>query len=220
MAAVLQRLARERATDPEAWRYLAMAEGAAQEPAEAVRALHRAIRLQPRRADLWEMLGQALVMQTGQVGPEAKAAFDRAVQLDPHAFIARFFLGRARIDAGDKAGGLAAWHALLADTPASDPRRAQLQAAIAMAEGQAPPAPAVSGDQMTAIRGMVQGLADRLKANPDDPQGWVRLVRAYAVLGDARARDAALAQARGRYAGHADILGQLEEAAKAPPMSR
>ncbi len=65
------------------------------------------------------------------------------------------------------------------------------------------------------IHQMVDGLAARLKANPDDPQGWVRLVRAYSVLGDTARRDAALAQARSRYAGRPDILSQLS-AAMAP----
>jgi cytochrome c-type biogenesis protein CcmH len=32
------------------------------------------------------------------------------------------------------------------------------------------------------IRGMVDGLAAKLKANPDDLDGWMRLARAYTVL--------------------------------------
>ena len=59
---------------------------------------------------------------------------------------------------------------------------------------------------------------ETVQANPDDPEGWVRLVRAYAVLGDAGKRDAALASARTRYAGKTQVLQQLEAAAKAEPM--
>lgn len=41
------------------------------------------------------------------------------------------------------------------------------------------------------IRGMVERLATRLKDNPDDRQGWLRLARAYDVLGEtAKAADA------------------------------
>jgi cytochrome c-type biogenesis protein CcmH len=65
---------------------------------------------------------------------------------------------------------------------------------------------------------MVSGLAQRLQTNPDDPEGWIRLVRSYAVLGDATKRDAALEQARQRYSGKADILGRLEAAARTEPM--
>jgi cytochrome c-type biogenesis protein CcmH len=66
---------------------------------------------------------------------------------------------------------------------------------------------------------MVDGLAARLKANPDDPAGWVRLVRAYAVLGETDRRDAALAAARQRYAGKPDILAQLNAAQSAANVS-
>ncbi len=42
------------------------------------------------------------------------------------------------------------------------------------------------------IRGMVQRLADRLHTDGNDVDGWLRLVRAYVVLGDRdKAKDAA-----------------------------
>jgi cytochrome c-type biogenesis protein CcmH len=45
----------------------------------------------------------------------------------------------------------------------------------------------------------------------------VRLVRAYAVLGESGKRDAALATARTRYAGRPDLLAALAAAARAGP---
>lgn len=53
-------------------------------------------------------------------------------------------------------------------------------------------------ERETMIRGMVERLAQRLKENPNDREGWLRLARAYEVLGeaekakDARAKAAAL----------------------------
>jgi cytochrome c-type biogenesis protein CcmH len=221
MAAVLGKLTKERPNDPDGFRYLALAEGASQNPAGAVRALRRAVKIAPERADLWEMLGEALVMQSGgEVTADARAAFAEDLKRDPKAVAARFHLARARIEAGDKAAGLAEWRALAADMPTDDPRVPALKAAIAEAEGApAPPAqPAMSGDQMTAVRGMVAGLAERLKTSPDDPEGWVRLVRAYAVLGETAKREAALKDASTRYAKRPDILDQLAKAASAEPM--
>ncbi|MGH6966345.1 MAG: c-type cytochrome biogenesis protein CcmI [Phenylobacterium sp.] len=221
MAAVLGKLTKERPNDPEGFRYLALAEGAAQNPAGAVRALHRAIKIAPERADLWEMLGEALIMQAGgEVTSDARAAFAEDLKRDPKAIAARFHLARAKIEGGDKATGLAEWRALAADIPAGDPRLAALNEAITEAEA-APAAPAaapVSGEQMAAIRGMVAGLAERLKAQPDDPEGWVRLVRAYAVLGETAKREAALKDASTRFAKRPDILDQLAKAASAEPM--
>ena len=69
------------------------------------------------------------------------------------------------------------------------------------------------------IRGMVDGLAARLAQSPEDPAGWVRLVRAYAVLGETAKRDAAYASARARYASQPKVLGELDAAARAEPMS-
>lgn len=39
-------------------------------------------------------------------------------------------------------------------------------------------------DQQAMIEGMVSGLAARLEAEPDDPDGWMMLGRSYGVLGD------------------------------------
>lgn len=220
LAAVLERITRERPDDPQAWRFLAIADGAAQDPADAIRALRHAVRLAPDQADVWELLGEALVAQAGgDVTPQAQSAFREALKRDPKSIPARFHLARAQIAAGDKAGGIAAWRALLADLPADDPRRPDLVAAIGQAEGR--PAPAkldVSQGQLAMIQGMVQGLARKLQANPDDPAGWVRLVRAYAVLGDKAKLEGALTAAKARYAGHPDTLAQLDAAARAEPM--
>ena len=70
------------------------------------------------------------------------------------------------------------------------------------------------------IAGMVEGLATRLKTSPDDPDGWVRLVRAYAVLGDTAKRDAALAAASQRYADQPKVLAALRQAAQTPPQRK
>ncbi len=43
---------------------------------------------------------------------------------------------------------------------------------------------------------MVDRLASRLKASPDDPPGWARLIRAYGVLGQTAKREAAMGEAR------------------------
>jgi cytochrome c-type biogenesis protein CcmH len=217
LAAVLQSLAKERPDDPELQRYIGLAEGAAQNPGAAVRALSRAVELAPERADLWTTLGEALVFRDGEVSAEAEEAFRESLKRDPGGISARFHLARARIARGDKAGGLAEWRALLADMPPDDDRRSVLTQAIAEAESQ-PEIPSVEGSQMAAIRGMVAGLAQRLEQSPDDPEGWVRLVRAYAVLGETEKRDTALKSARARYASRPDILDQLAQAAAAEPM--
>lgn len=217
LAAVLQSIAKERPDDAELMRYVGLAEGAAQNPPAAVKALQRAVELAPERADLWTTLGEAIVYRDGEVTPQAEGAFTEALKRDPESVSARFHLARARIARGDREAGLAQWRALMADMPADDPRRGVLVQAIAEAEAQ-PATPSVAGAEMAAIQGMVARLDGRLKQNPDDPEGWVRLVRAYAVLGETAKRDTALKSARARYASRPDILDQLTQAAAADPM--
>jgi len=120
MAAVLRAVAAERPGDPEPLHNLAIAEFQSGQPLEATQALQRAIALAPRRADLWELLGASEVAQSnGDVGPDALAAFGRALSLNPKAPMPRYFLARAKIEAGDVTGGLADLRAAQALLPAA-----------------------------------------------------------------------------------------------------
>ena len=216
-AAVLRQVTGERPTEAEGYRLLGMVEGAAQNPLGAVRALRKAAELAPQRPEIWQMLGEAeIVVAGGKVDANAQAAFRRLLALQPGDPSARFFLAQAKADAGDKVAAVADLKALLADMPAADQRRAAVEASIARLEGQ--PAPVRDPQQLAMIQGMVAGLAAKLKENPDNPDGWVRLVRAYAVLGDTQTRDDAYASARARYAGSPQVVQQLDEAARAEQM--
>ena len=221
-AAVLETIAKERPADPEPLRNMAAAQMAAGDASAAQTSLRRAITLAPGRADLWSALGEAFMAESqGEMSPDARAAFAQALVRDPTEPAARYHIARARIAAGDVSGGLAQWRAVLAGLAADDPRRGGLQGEIAAVEKTgALAAPQAEGpseaDLSGAIGGMVAGLAARLEASPDDPQGWARLIRAYAVLGDAAKRDAALAKARRIFAGRPDMLRTLDAASQGP----
>ncbi|MBX9710018.1 MAG: tetratricopeptide repeat protein, partial [Xanthobacteraceae bacterium] len=57
-------------------------------------------------------------------------------------------------------------------------------------------------------------LAKRLKDNGDDVEGWLRLVRAYMVLGDTDKAKTALADARQAVAKNPERLKQLNDGLK------
>jgi cytochrome c-type biogenesis protein CcmH len=224
LTAALRALAAEHPNDPEPQRRLAGLELSQGDPNAAIHALRKAVAIAPDRADLLALLGEVMVLKAGgAVEPDAEAIFLQALRSDPGSATARYYLARARIAAGDAAAGLVQWRALMGALPADDPRRPVLAEDIAAVEktGRLPVAtPAAAPDQSAqlsgAIRGMVDGLAARLTAHPDDPAGWVRLVRAYGVLGEKDKQAAALAEARRRYAGRPDILTALA-AARQPP---
>lgn len=216
LAAVLRQALSAR-PEAEGYRFLALAEAQAGNPSGAARALRRALALAPERADLWEMLGLSLLSRSqGEVTSDVRDALTEAVRLNPGALAARFHLARGRAASGDTEGAVRDLKALAATLPAGDPRRADIDTAIR--EARAPSSPAMDGPASDMIGRMVASLAERLRAHPDDPEGWVRLVRSYAVLGDAARRDSALAQARTRYAGQPAVLGQLEKAAATESM--
>jgi cytochrome c-type biogenesis protein CcmH len=69
-------------------------------------------------------------------------------------------------------------------------------------------------DRNAMIRGMVDRLATRLKQNGDDVEGWLRLVRAYMVMGERDKAKSALSEARQAVADNAERLKQLNEGLK------
>jgi cytochrome c-type biogenesis protein CcmH len=221
LAAVLRQVAAQRPTDPVALVYLAHAEVEAGDPLAAEQDLKKAIVLDPTRGQLWELLGETLTMRAGDdPSPEANAAFERALALDPNQPVARFYIGRAKIAAGDLAGGLADWNAAVTMFPAADASRAALQRDIAIVTktGGLPVSAQAqdTSDQQAMIRAMVARLAAKLKAQPDDPEGWGRLIRSYAVLGDAADRTAAQNAAYAEFKGRPDALARVEQAESAP----
>lgn len=133
---------------------------------------------------------------------------------DPRAF---GFLGRARLAAGDTLGAVDAFERAVALSPDDPDLRAMLAMATAQIGAATPGGENAMPDE-AAIRGMVEGLAARLEAAPDDPEGWARLVRAYGVLGDAEAQGRALASARALFKDRPDALAAIEaQAGQAAP---
>ena len=224
MAAVLEAVAAKRPRDPEPLFYLARAELISGDLASAERHLEKAAALAPGRADLWTTLGETFVAESkGEISQDAKTAFARALAIDPKAPSPRYHLARARIAGGDVAGGLADWRALAADLPAADQRRAGLLAEIEAVDRDhglpaAPAQPQAGGaDQQAFIRSMVAGLAARLKASPDDPPGWARLIRSYGVLGDQVRRQEAVEAMRRQYAAKPEVAKSIEAQASEAP---
>ena len=223
------------AKDPnslEGWVLLARNDGTAQDWAGARAAWTKALTLSHNDPDVLQDFGEMLVMQDqGVVGTQAKALFQQAASAEKTAFRARFYLGVAKIQAGDRKGGLADWHAIEKDSPPDSPWRGQITESIKQLDQPAPAAPesappgvdpAMAGmlmnmpqdQRMQAIQGMVAGLAARLHQNPNDLPGWKRLAHSYQVLGQPLQSADAFAQAAkldpkdpSLLVGEADALG-------------
>ena len=184
-----------------------------------------------RESDLGEALTAA---GNGVVTDDAKAAFDKAAKLDPTDPKAQFYRGMAAEQDGNKEKAVAIWNDMLKAAPAGAPWIDNVKAAIVriggtppqVAASAPPPAAATPGpnaaqvaaasqmseqDRGAMIRGMVARLADKLKTDGNDVEGWQRLLRAYVVLGERDKAQAAAGDARRALAGDADKLRQIED---------
>jgi cytochrome c-type biogenesis protein CcmH len=212
-------------TDGRGWTVLAPVLARLGRYDDAVRAYRNVINYAGDSAERRSDLGEALaIVAGGVVTAEAKAEFERAVAQNADEPRANYFLGLAAEQDGRQADAAAIWRAILAKAPADAPWRPLVQAALTRVGG--PSAPALSNDAMAAardmnetdrgamIRGMVDRLATRLKQNGDDVEGWLRLLRAYMVMGERDKAASALVEARLAVANDAERLRQLNEGAK------
>lgn len=227
MAALLDQLAermRQNPNDPQGWALLARSYKSMARYDEAADAYRHMIGLGVNDAETQASLGEVIVLgNKGAVMPEARKAFQAAVQADPREPRSRYYLGLARLQIGDAQGAVAIWRDLEKDSPADAPWLPMVQGRIQaaaeqggfdpatvppqspvkpgetaapMARNQAPSqtpnqAPAAPGmknftaDQSQMIQGMVANLAAKLEQDPGNFDGWMRLGRAYLVMGDA-----------------------------------
>lgn len=201
---------------------------------DAVRARANTIRLLGATAEREADLGEAQVAAAnGVVTADAKASFERALKLDSKSLKAQYFTGLAAEQDGRLEEAAKIWRGLLAAAPANAPFRPLVQQSLARVEskGGTPVEPNVpqggptqedvaAAQQLTPeqrnemIRGMVERLAERLKTDSSDFEGWLRLVRAYAVMGDKEKAREAFLSARNTIGDDAEKRKQLDELAK------
>ena len=195
---------------------------------DAVNARRKLIALSGDSAERQSDLGEALVAAAnGIVTADAKSAFERALALEPGELKAKFYTGIAAEQDGDRAKAAAIWSEMIDTAPAGAPWLPMVRDALARV-GVSPPIAATgpSGEDIAAagtmnekdrdemIRGMVARLANRLKENGSDVEGWQRLLRAYVVLGERDKAHEAAADAKRALASDPDKLRRIEEMVK------
>ncbi|MBM1312139.1 c-type cytochrome biogenesis protein CcmI [Sulfitobacter mediterraneus] len=166
---------------------------------------------------VFSMLTEALVAQeNGIITPAAEAAINEAAARDASNPAVTYFRALALQQAGQSA---AAYDLVAARLDAADGYYPWIDTLVAQANrigdgigrdpismaqftpklaGRGPSAEDVAAtedmsteDRAAFIQSMVQGLADRLKEEPNDLDGWLQLGRAYSVLGNVEgAKDA------------------------------
>ncbi|MEA3004520.1 MAG: cytochrome c-type biosis protein CcmH [Sphingomonadales bacterium] len=220
------------------WAYAETGDGKA-----SAAAYRKAAEIEPDNAENWSSLGEALQTGSTKIVPEAEAAFRKALGLNASDPRARYFLAVQKDLKGNHKGAVEDWLALLKDTPPGAPWEADLRRTIEQtgsrnhvdlagrmpAPGSGATAtagiPGPTPEQLAAassippsqqdqmVQSMVEGLAARLKANPRDADGWIRLMRSRVVLGQKdQARDA-LKSGLAAFGGDAAAQARLKSAA-------
>lgn len=181
----------------------------------------------------------------GTVTREAVAVFDEVMAIDANDERARYFKGIAKAQAGDNQGALDEWIALYKAAPADAPWTGDLRARIEelarssgidvgdrlgdkqLADAAPPSTPGPSAEdienakqlstqeQQAMVRGMVDRLASRLEASPEDADGWIMLIRSRMVLNQPDEARAALERATEVFAGTPETQTRITKAAQA-----
>ncbi|WP_446686609.1 c-type cytochrome biogenesis protein CcmI [Rhizobium laguerreae] len=149
-----------------------------------------------------------MAVSDGVVTEEARQVLEQSLTLEPDNPRARFYIALSMEQAGRPNEARQAFEALAKQSPADAPWLPLVNEHIAMnggaksgadpaAPGGDPAAPGnptqqdvaaaetmSAGDRQQMIRGMVESLDAKLREEPNNFEGWVRLVRSYAVLND------------------------------------
>ncbi|HEX8573191.1 MAG TPA: hypothetical protein VF759_10625 [Allosphingosinicella sp.] len=225
------------------WRVVGWAYAESGNAAEAAAAYRRAAAIEPGNAENWSSLGEALQTASASPVPEAAAAFRKAIELDPSDPRARYFLAVQKDLSGDHKGAIDDWLAFLKDTPPGAPWEPDLRrtieqsaakhridlagrlpapgstgAATAGIPGPSPEQLAAAaslppGEQDAMIKQMLARLEGRLKSNPRDEEGWIRLMRSRMVLGESDKASAALRSGLAAFGPDSAASGRLRSAA-------
>jgi cytochrome c-type biogenesis protein CcmH len=218
MAVLVAKAERHLAQNPDdgrGWDVLAPIYFSTMRLSDAEAAYRNAIRLLgPSPARLDGLAETLMATAEGVVTEDARKALEQSLALEPDNPRARFYIALSLEQAGQAEAARGAFEALAKQSPADAPWLALVNEHIARNGGtaSAPAAPPAagsaapdgptaedvaaagtmsSGERQQMIRGMVESLDARLTADPDNFEGWKRLVRSYAVLNDKdRAADA------------------------------
>lgn len=194
---------------------------------EAESAYRNAIRLLGPTPERLGALGEAMLAQSqGIVTEDARTVFAEVLTIDPADARAAFYLALALEQAGKRDEAKAAFEALAKRSAPDAPWQpivaehiAMLSAPPAAAGAAAPDNPTAAdieaasgmaaGDRQQMILGMVASLEEKLKAEPKNIAGWLRLVRSLTVLGETERAKAALATALATFPPETDEGKQL-----------
>jgi cytochrome c-type biogenesis protein CcmH len=171
---------------------------------EAVVAFRNALRLLGATPVRLGGYAESLIaLSGGLVTNEARDALQKLLVIEPGDPRAQFYLALALKQEGMVPEALAAFEQIVSTSPAGAPWLPLVNEHIAGLKGDTPAATQQAGtplgnptgediaaaqdmstgDRTAMIEGMVGSLAEKLKTEPKNFEGWMRIIRSYSVLG-------------------------------------
>ena len=197
----------QKPNDLSGWRLLIPNYMSLERYSDAANAMAQVIRLTKPNAELYANFAEALTLgNKGLMSPQALLAIAQALNLDANNPKARFYNNLGLAQAGKKSQAIAGLRAMLASAAPNAPWQQMVKEEIARIEGSGA-APQISqqqvadaktmtaDDQNAMIRGMVDGLEEKLKSDTNNLEGWLRVIRARTVLNEKAKASIALATA-------------------------
>ena len=235
---------RDHPEDGRGWEVVAPVYMAQRRFQDAAEAYATALRILGETAPRLEGFAMARIRaDNGLVAMDARKALERSLALDAKRFEPRVWLALAKEQDGDLTGAIADYKAMLAAAPADAPWRKAVEERMSGLAAKTPATGKVAGSPAAApppspddaapsrpdaaaiaalppnerermINAMVQKLADRLKTDGNDLAGWLKLIRAYKVMGRSDDASRALADAKKQFAGNTGAAGELDGLAR------
>jgi len=183
---------------------------------DAIKAFANALELVGETSDLRAGLGEArMALADGIVTTDALADFTKALATDPTNERARYYRALAVEQDGDKTKALALFQALYQTLPpTTDSAQLVAKHIAALSGGAVKPALNVDAGQSEMIKSMVERLDSRLTSDGSDLDGWLKLMRAYQVLGDTEKAKGAMTRANAAQSSHPDALAKIAASAR------
>jgi cytochrome c-type biogenesis protein CcmH len=124
--------------DAEGWRTLGWSYFSTERYDEAVEAYAKAVELNPTSAEYLSARSEAIIYAAnGTVTAAARGAIEGALKIDPKNVRARYYLGLAKEQAGDKVAALKEWAEALGDADPAEPLLPNLRKHVAALGGNA-----------------------------------------------------------------------------------
>jgi|TARA_R110002096_G_scaffold436096_2_gene667425 cytochrome c-type biogenesis protein CcmH len=194
----------DRAPDAQGLVYLSRLEMSLGNFQSAAEALYQAQAIDPESFDLQLMYGESLIVASKErVTPAALVVLNRAAKMQPDHPGPKYYLALADYQAGDIEIAHRDWLEISKGLDAESPLKPLVdfwanRAGRELGTAQGLPetrAPSISAEQAETIQNMDEGeqaelihqmvlqLAEKQAQNPGNIEGWLRLSRAYTVLG-------------------------------------